>query len=57
MEGGHKGTAWPIGLDRAFRGEKGLYCWRPFLLFRFLLGTQKKMKAMTRPKISLQVRH
>ncbi|MCG8387711.1 MAG: hypothetical protein MJA30_19325, partial [Cytophagales bacterium] len=28
----------------AFRGENGLCCWRPFLLFRFLLGVQKKMK-------------
>ena len=34
----------PIGLDSAFCAENGLCSWRPFLLFRFLLGAQKKMK-------------
>ncbi len=31
-------------MDSAFCAENGLCCWRPFLLFRFLLGAQKKMK-------------
>ena len=38
----------PIGVDSAFCAENELVSWRPFLLFRFLLGAQKKMKTELR---------